>query len=74
MGPIFAIVAVGTVLALAFSSSRSAPRSIEVGRADRLDEAIRGPLLRNPLHGHLAPDRRNPGRTVLAQGLHGGGE
>jgi hypothetical protein len=74
MGPILAIVAVGTVLALAFSSSRSDSPSIEVGRADKLDSAIRGPLLRLPSRGSLAPDRRNPGRTVLAQGLHGGGQ
>lgn len=31
MGPIIAVVAVGTVLALAFSSSRNTPRPLEVG-------------------------------------------
>ena len=73
MGPIIAIVAVGTVLALAFSSSRSTPRSIDVGRGGRLDAAIRGRLLRNPVRGSLAPDHRNPGRSVLAEGLRASG-
>jgi hypothetical protein len=73
MGPILAIVAVGTVLALAFSSSRSAPHPIDVGRADRLDAAIRGTLLRLPSGGQLSRDPRSPGRSVLAQGLHGSG-
>ncbi len=71
MGPIIAIVAVGTVLALAFSSSRSIPRSIDVGRGERLDGAIRGPFLRAPARGPHASDHRSPGRTVLAEGLHG---
>jgi hypothetical protein len=73
MGPIIAIVAVGTVLALAFSTSRSTTPSIEVGRADRLDAAIRGTLLRLPSGGQLSQGHRSPGRSVLAQGLHGSG-
>jgi hypothetical protein len=75
MGPILAIVAVGAVLALAFSSSRSAARSSAVGRADRLDEAMRGPLLRARVRGLAcgpqASDHRSPGRGVFAQGLRG---
>ena len=72
MGPVLAIVAVGTVLALAFSSARNGGGSIDIGRADRLDASIRRPLLRPSLSGSPAPDHRNPGRTILAQGLQGG--
>jgi hypothetical protein len=73
MGPILAIVAVGTVLAMAFSTSRSTTPSIDAGLAVRLDQAVRGALLRSQVRGTLSPDHRNPGRTVLAQGLHGSG-